>query len=385
MCINADFEQIRPFIDSEAKEYSRVLLESKEFFMVMSSILKDFTPDKMKAGLENVNSIDDFKRFVITPMFNDIIDNTTNGVIIEGLENIDKCQSYLFISDHRDIILDSAILNNILDKHGYKTCEIAIGSNLLITEWITNLVKLNGAFTVKRNLPIKEMMESTKLLSSYIRNNLVNKNESVWIAQREGRTKDGDDRTQLSLLKMFNISGSSSIGNDFKELKIVPLAISYEYEPCDSFKTKETYLKDTNEGYTKTPMDDMNSMVAGLKNGKGKVHFRVGKPLGEILDIIDSMPSQPEKYKAIADVIDYRIHKDFKLWPNNYIAFDLLNSSTKYREYYTEADKELFISHMNEKLNAVEGNRSILNKIFLDIYANPVKNRLNLKKPDFCK
>ncbi len=209
MCINADYEQIRPFIDSEAEMYSSRLGESKEFFMVMSTVLKDFDTERMTAALKKVKTIDDFKNYVITPLFDDIINNTTKGISIQGLENIQKDKSYLFISDHRDIILDSAILNNVLDKYGYNTCEIAIGSNLLINDWITNLVKLNGAFTVKRNLPIKEMMESTKTLSSYIRNNLVNKNQSVWIAQREGRTKDGDDRTQLSLLKMFNISGDA--------------------------------------------------------------------------------------------------------------------------------------------------------------------------------
>ena len=385
MCIDADYEQIRPFIDSEAEMYSSKLGESKEFFMVMSTVLKDFDTERMTAALKKVKTIDDFKNYVITPLFDDIINNTTKGISIQGLENIQKDKSYLFISDHRDIILDSAILNNVLDKYGYNTCEIAIGSNLLINDWITNLVKLNGAFTVKRNLPIKEMMESTKTLSSYIRNNLVNKNQSVWIAQREGRTKDGDDRTQLSLLKMFNISGDDSFCKNFKELKIVPVAISYEYEPCDGYKTKEIYLKETNEGYEKTPMDDMNSMVAGLRNEKGRVHFSIGKPLGEVLDVIEEMNSQPEKYKAIADVIDYRIHKDFKLWPDNFISYDLLNSSTTYKEYYTEEEKELFINHMNKKLNSIEGNRSILNKIFLEIYANPVKNRLNLEKPYFCK
>lgn len=385
MCINADYEEIRPFIDSEAKRYADELSRTDEFFQVMSTILKDFSTDKIKAALSKVRTIEDFKEYIITPLFDDIINNTTGGISIQGLENLEKDKSYLFISDHRDIILDSAILNNVLDKNGFDTCEIAIGSNLLISDWITYLVKLNGAFTVKRNLPIKEMMKSTRTLSSYIRNNITNRDQSVWIAQREGRTKDGDDRTQLSLLKMFNMSGGKNFCENFKELRIVPVAISYEYEPCDGYKTKEIYLKETVEDYHKTPMDDMNSMVAGLRNPKGRVHFSIGKPLGEILDVIDTFKSQPEKYKAIAEVIDYRIHKDFKLWPDNFIAYDLLHSSTKYQDRYTEEEKQLFIEHMEKKLNPVEGNRSALNKIFLDIYANPVKNRLNVEKPAFCK
>jgi hypothetical protein len=276
----------------------------------------------------------------------------------------------------------------MLHKHGFETTEIAIGSNLLIQPWIADLVKLNKSFVVNRNVTVRQMLESSKQLSNYINFALNTKKSSIWIAQREGRTKDGDDRTQQSLLKMLQMSGGKEFSSHFKNLRIVPVAISYEYEPCDAMKTLEVHLKESESGYQKTAKDDLRSMIRGMINEKGRVHFHIGKPISFMLDIIENMDESRDKYKALADLIDYRIHKHYKLWPDNYIAFDIVNNCTDFKDKYTTEEKELFLKHMEKKIStisdrAIDINR--LNQIFFEIYANPVKNRLELTKPDFIQ
>ncbi|MFA8435636.1 MAG: 1-acyl-sn-glycerol-3-phosphate acyltransferase [Marinifilaceae bacterium] len=383
MFTESEFDTIRPYHDHEVPEVLNRLKKEEAFVRFAQQLFPELTEDDIAEALDNVNSIKEFQSRFIIRLAQNLIDKTTKGVTIEGLDNLKKGESYLFISDHRDIILDSALLNVLLHENGFDTTEIAIGSNLLIQPWITDLVKLNKSFVVNRNISVRQMLESSKQLSSYVRHTLSEKKSSIWIAQREGRTKDGDDRTQHSLLKMLHISGTENFAENFKQLRIVPVAISYEYEPCDAMKTKEVYLKETDADYQKSPKDDLRSMLGGMINEKGRVHFSIGKPIVEIMDVIGKMETPNEQFKAVADVIDYRIHKNFKLWPDNYIAYDLLNSTSTFKDKYTEEEKTLFLKHMDKKLNPLEGNRAMLNKIFLEIYTNPVKNRMDLKKPDF--
>lgn len=383
MFIESEFDTIRPYKDSEVPEVLNRLRKDEAFVRFAQQLFPELKEDNIIQALDNIDSIEEFQSQFIIKLAQNLIKNTTNGVTIEGLDNLEKGESYLFISDHRDIILDSALLNVLLHENGFDTTEIAIGSNLLIQPWISDLVKLNKSFVVNRNISVRQMLESSKQLSSYIRYALSQKKSSIWIAQREGRTKDGDDRTQLSLLKMLHISGSEDFAANFKALRIVPVAISYEYEPCDAMKTMELYLKETDSKYQKTPKDDLRSMLAGLLNNKGRVHFSINKPIAPIIDTIQEVEAPNDHLKALAEVIDYRIHKSFKLWPDNYIAFDLLHSTNDFRDYYSDEEKDNFVKHMDKKLNPLEGNRAMLNKIFLEIYANPVKNRKELKKPNF--
>jgi len=383
MFIESEFDTIRPYKDSEVPEVLNRLRKDEAFVRFAQQLFPELKEDNIIQALDNIDSIEEFQSQFIIKLAQNLIKNTTNGVTIEGLDNLEKGESYLFISDHRDIILDSALLNVLLHENGFDTTEIAIGSNLLIQPWISDLVKLNKSFVVNRNISVRQMLESSKQLSSYIRYALSQKKSSIWIAQREGRTKDGDDRTQLSLLKMLHISGSEDFATNFKALRIVPVAISYEYEPCDAMKTMELYLKETDSKYQKTPKDDLRSMLAGLLNNKGRVHFSINKPIAPIIDTIQEVEAPNDQLKALAEVIDYRIHKSFKLWPDNYIAFDLLHSTNDFRDYYSDEEKDNFVKHMDKKLNPLEGNRAMLNKIFLEIYANPVKNRKKLKKPNF--
>lgn len=383
MFTDSDFDAIRPYNDSEVIETIGRLIKEEAFIRFSQQLFPGFSKEMIVKALGQVKTIKDFQSNFIVRLAQHIIDHTTKGITIDGLENLDPKESYLFISDHRDIILDSALLNVMLHNNGFETTEIAIGSNLLIQPWIADLVKLNKSFVVKRNVTVREMLTSSKVLSNYIWYALNTKKSSIWIAQREGRTKDGDDRTQQSLLKMLQMSNDMTFSEHFKNLRIVPVAISYEYEPCDGLKTIEVYKKETEEEYKKTPKDDLRSMIKGMVNEKGRVNFSIGKPITEILDVIEKIDDGRDKVKALADLIDYRIHKNYKLWPDNYIAFDIVNKSNEFSHKYTPEEKDLFLKHMEKKITCDEGDQSRLNQIYLEIYANPVKNRLELKIPDF--
>ncbi len=387
MVTDSDFKDIRPYNNSEVPEVIARLTKDDGFIRFAQQFLPNITKEQLQANLSQLKTIDDFQANFIALLGKYIIENTTNGVTVDGLENLNPNESYLFISDHRDIILDSALLNVLLITHGFSTTEIAIGSNLLIQPWIEDLVKLNKTFVVKRNVSAREMLMSSQKLSSYINYTLNTKKSSIWIAQREGRTKNGDDRTQHSLLKMLQMNGRKDFSNYFRSLRVVPVAISYEYEPCDDLKALEICLKKSEKGFQKTAKDDLRSMMKGVLNPKGRIHFSIGKPVDEMLDVIEKMDDSRDKIKALADLIDYRIHKHFKLWPDNFIAYDTLNQTNRFEKEYSAEEKTNFLKHMEAKLSKVAGDNNIteLKNIFLEIYANPVRNRLDLTKPDFIK
>lgn len=376
MTSNPEFDSIRPYYDSEVPAAAERLCQSEAFLDLFKQLFKlDKAP--IIAMLKKIKTKDQFQQYLFGPIVRKLMDMTTNGVTIEGIELIDNNASYTFMSNHRDIILDSAILNVLLREHGAKYTRPAIGSNLLINDWVTDFVKLDSCFVVERDITVREMISSSSLRSQYIRETIQENEYSVWIAEKEGRTKNGDDRVQQALLKMLKISGPANFAENFKELHLMPLAISYEWEPCDALKTQELYTRSVGE-YTKTPEADMNSMITGLKDYKGRIHFHMDQLKDAELDEIDNLPSNNDKIEALANLIDSKIHKNYKLWPNNYIAYDLLHSVNKFNKYYTPEEKEKFIRVMTQKIDKLEGNVSLLNNIFLEIYANPVKNHLKL-------
>lgn len=376
MTSNPEFDSIRPYYDSEVPAAAERLCQSEAFLDLFKQLFKlDKAP--IIAMLKKIKTKDQFQQYLFGPIVRKLMDMTTDGVTIEGIELIDNNASYTFMSNHRDIILDSAILNVLLREHGAKYTRPAIGSNLLINDWVTDFVKLDSCFVVERDITVREMISSSSLRSQYIRETIQENEYSVWIAEKEGRTKNGDDRVQQALLKMLKISGPANFAENFKELHLMPLAISYEWEPCDALKTQELYTRSVGE-YTKTPEADMNSMITGLKDYKGRIHFHMDQLKDAELDEIDNLPSNNDKIEALANLIDSKIHKNYKLWPNNYIAYDLLHSVNKFNKYYTPEEKEKFIRVMTQKIDKLEGNVSLLNNIFLEIYANPVKNHLKL-------
>ena len=376
MTSNPEFDSIRPYYDSEVPAAVERLCQSEAFLDLFKQLFKlDKAP--IIAMLKRIQTKDQFQEYLFGPIVRRLMDMTTDGVTIEGMDLVDNNLSYTFMSNHRDIILDSAILNVLLREHGAKYTRPAIGSNLLINDWVTDFVKLDSCFVIERDITVREMLSSSALRSQYIRETIAENEYSVWIAEKEGRTKNGDDRVQQALLKMLRISGPSGFAENFKELRLMPLAISYEWEPCDALKTQELYIRSVGE-YTKTPEADMNSMITGLKDYKGRIHFHIDRLTDEELASIDALASHNDRIEALAALIDDKIHKNYKLWPNNYIAYDLLHSVNKFSAFYTPEDKENFIRTMTQKIDRLEGNVSLLNNIFLEIYANPVKNHLKL-------
>lgn len=376
MTPDSEFDSIKPYSGQEIEPAIGRLCNSNEFLTLFSQLAR-MDKDFIIKSLRGVTTRDEFQNLFFGPAIKSIMTTTTDGVTFSGMEKVNPDSSYLFLSDHRDIILDSAMLNVLLRENGAKYTQAAIGSNLLINEWVTDLVKMDSCFVIERDVSVREMLTSSAIRSNYIRQVIETNQNSVWIAQREGRTKNGDDRTQPSLLKMLKMSGSKDFIENLKALHIMPLSISYEWEPCDTLKTEELYTKTVGE-YTKTPGTDMNSMLTGLSTYKGRVHFHIDQLTSTELEEINSLPSNGERIEALAKVIDNKIHKNFKLWPNNYIAYDLLHSGNKFSQYYSSQEKENFIRIMTQKIDKLEGNISMLNNIFLEMYANPVKNSLSL-------
>ena len=293
MTSNPEFDSIRPYYDSEVPAAAERLCQSEAFLDLFKQLFKlDKAP--IIAMLKKIKTKDQFQQYLFGPIVRKLMDMTTDGVTIEGIELIDNNASYTFMSNHRDIILDSAILNVLLREHGAKYTRPAIGSNLLINDWVTDFVKLDSCFVVERDITVREMISSSSLRSQYIRETIQENEYSVWIAEKEGRTKNGDDRVQQALLKMLKISGPANFAENFKELHLMPLAISYEWEPCDALKTQELYTRSVGE-YTKTPEADMNSMITGLKDYKGRIHFHMDQLKDAELDEIDNLPSNNDK------------------------------------------------------------------------------------------
>lgn len=374
------FQSIRPYNSNEIKAVVEQLLQEPDFQKVLSIVYPKQDLSEVMANLRKISTIKEFQKEVVYYYLRIIIDRTINKLSFSGLENLDPTKRYLFMSNHRDIILDSALLNVIFFENKIKTTEIAIGSNLLIFPWIEMLVKLNKSFVVRRNLPVKEMLAASKELSSYMKYTLLERGNSIWIAQKEGRTKDGNDNTHSGLLKMIHMSSKKSVSDYFKKLKLVPVSISYEVEPCDKAKTAELYTRLRDGNYVKDPKEDLLSMSGGLENFKGRVHFHFGEVLNEELNNLDSIKFQNDQYIELAKIIDKKIHAGFKLFEGSYIAYDMLTNSDKFANKYTRAEYQSFNKHMNENIQDIEGDTDTIKRIFMGIYANPLINKLNLEK-----
>lgn len=370
-----DFESIRPYEDHEIQMVFSRLKGEQSFLNLLGFLYPHIPPTAIMDKVMLITSIRQFQEEIISAYVKGVIESTTKGVTVEGLNHLDPKESYLFISNHRDIVLDPAILNVLMFENGFNTTEIAIGDNLLIFPWITDLVKLNRTFIVNRNLPVKQMMESSRRLSSYIRYTLNHKKHSIWIAQREGRSKDGNDRTQVSLLKMLNISGEKSIPDNFKDLRLVPVSISYEYDPCDYLKACEFYRKKEDPDFQKTQNDDLRHMGTGLRGRKGRVHFSFGEPIADELNIIDVLTVKNDQFSALAEMIDQHVHQNYHLWPGNYIAWDLINNSTEHQKQYSEEEKAVFLEYINDHVKRAKVDNDFIRTNLLEMYANPVVNK----------
>lgn len=330
---------------------------------------------------EKIKTTSAFQQLFIYPAVKAAIDRSMSHFTISGLDNINPDENYLFISNHRDIVLDSTLLFYVLFQNEYQTGETAIGNNLLSSDLVNDIVRLNQNFVVKRNLPNREMILASKELSKYIRHVINEKNKSIWISHREGRTKDGNDRTNPGVLKMLAMDCGNDKIDYLLNLKLVPVTISYEFESCDHLKAAELTEIEQTGSYKKDGTEDMKSIITGITQQKGRVHLSIDKPIKkEDLDL--SSDKIQDHFKNLADYIDHRIHQNFKLFPSNYIAFDLLHDETPCSDKYNAWEENKFTEYLQQILSSykdLEG-FDIFKRILLNIYANPVSNQLAINK-----
>ena len=372
MTLNSEYDSIRPYEGNEIIEAVERVKNSQEFLHIFSQ-LSGIDSQILVAQLTGIETRHDFHQKVWGPIVDFVLKKSSQGVTYSGLEELDKNQSYTFISNHRDIILDCAILNYLLQNNGHKNCRTAVGDNLLVKQWVEDMMKLASSFIIERSVSVREMLKSSMLRSKYMRETIIEGENSIWIAEREGRTKNGDDRCQPALLKMLDMSGTKDFAESFSQMNPVVVSLSYEWEPCDALKIQENYLK-KHATYQKTKDLDMLAMLTGMQQPKGRIHYSFSPITQEELQEIGKIENKGERINALAQLYDKKQHATFKLWPNNYIAFDLLNGKTRYAENYTTQQKEEFIGNMEYKLSKLEGDKDELRTMFLEIYATPVKN-----------
>lgn len=371
-------DDIRPFHDSEVNE---VLREYSRHPMIQALLLFTFPERSMEeivAILKDCHSIRDFQTRVIYHSIQQVLEKSSEGFTTEGFENLDGDTSYLYISNHRDIVLDTSLLNVALYDHNLVMTASAIGDNLVKKPFLLALSRLNRNFLIKRGVGAREMLQSSRVVSGYIRQLLLEEQRSVWIAQREGRTKDGDDRTHQGVLKMIALAKDEpEVMDYFKKLKIVPVSISYEFDPTDMLKMPELMANHYDVEYVKSNNEDFNSILKGATGQKKRIHIAASKPLDAELDMIAEAGVPVNKqFQMLSELIDERIHENYMLWPSNYIAYDLLHQCEKFADRYTDKEARQFqrrITRRVDKSDPVEVEN------FLKMYANPVVNKLKLQ------
>ena len=379
MKIPQEFDTIRPWEPEDLPEVFDRLLANDQFKQVLAYLYPQVPLEMIAQKLKACKTNLDFQLAFAYDFVHGILKKAATGCEMD-CSSLDNTRNYTFISNHRDIVLDSAILDVLLIDNKFKTtCEIAIGDNLLSLPWVKDLVRVNKAFIVERALSMRQMLMSSKRLSDYMHFAIKEKKENIWIAQREGRAKDSNDRTQKSILQMMSMGGEGSIIERLKQLHLVPLSISYEYDPCDFLKAKEFQQKRDYAEWKKGPTDDLVSMQTGIFGYKGHVHYHAAPCLDEYLDSLDpNMPKQ-DIYNKVAAYIDQQIHRNYRLYPGNYVALDMLEETEAYTDQYTAEDKakfEKYIQGQLAKIDLPNKDEAYLKERLLTMYANPVRNNL---------
>ena len=369
------FYEIRPYYDSEVNGVLKASLQHPMMKAMMGFTFPDMDESVWQEQLSRTHSIRDFQINFVYKSIQKVLENTSEGFTTSGFENLEPNTSYLFISNHRDIILDTSLLNVSLHDHGMVMTASAIGDNLVQKDFLSKLSKLNRNFLVKRGVSPRELLQSSKLLSEYILQMLSKENRSVWVAQREGRTKDGNDATHPGVLKMIAMANNTdSVTDYFKNLKVVPVSISYEYDPTDALKMPQLLAQSNDQTYIKEKNEDFINLISGITGQKKRIHLHVAKPLNEELDAIAALESNPNKQiQNIAQVLDDAILQNYKLWPTNYIAYDILHKTERFKTEYTVQEKQLFVRRLELRIDM--DNAEMQNGI-LAMYANPVVNKL---------
>ncbi|MCR4828863.1 MAG: 1-acyl-sn-glycerol-3-phosphate acyltransferase [Bacteroidales bacterium] len=372
-----DFSNIEPYHDDQVPEAIRRLSQNAMFRRWIKTVNPKVDINSLAAIMECVKTCDELQFVLMRPLVFQILKRSSTSMTYSGLDQLDPKEHYLYVANHRDIILDAAILDAILVNNKFPTPEIGFGNNLLKNDFMTDIFRLNKMFTIIRDGSRREFYNNSLYLSAYIHYALFEKHSSVWIAQRNGRTKDGNDRTDHGLLKMFSMAAKGDFEEDFNALHIVPVAMSYELEPCDASKATETYIS-SNGIYTKSANEDMISIMSGINLPKGDIHCTFCKPITpeEVAQCASRVKN--DRFAALASIIDDRIYLGYQLSKTNYIAADLLSGSAEYEDHYTTNDMEQFIAHVAAFPTTLLSDQATENyrDILLSIYANPLKNKL---------
>ncbi len=376
-----EFESISPYTDAEAAEALSKLADFPLLSHVSQQFFPEESPEFLKNILKQIKTIDEFQILVMQKFVRWVLEHTSRNFSYDGISNIDPNKKFLALSNHRDIMLDPAITQLVLYRNGIPMTEIAVGDNLITNETIEWLIRSNRMIKVVRGISARELYLSSQLLSKYIRLNITEQRSSIWLAQRQGRTKNGYDITEQGLLKMLDMSGNADFKTNFEELNIIPMSISYEYEPCDILKARELVISRKHK-YVKAEGEDFKSIVTGIMQQKGDIHLNIGKPLTSEEIANAALCDKNDRYQLIRHAVDLRVIDGYKLFKNNYIAYDIANHSFKYSHMYDVAEAEQFVAYMERQLDTVEPevNREDLRRIFLDIYANPVVTKELLAK-----
>jgi hypothetical protein len=387
-----DFSTMRPYNDAELQAAIDRMVQEPLLIKMMKWVYPGLRKAEILNMIQEVRNVQQFQEEISAPAVKVITQMTTSGVSFTNESEIEPEKAYLFISNHRDIILDSALLNVSLIERGIPTTEIAIGDNLLKLQLVRDIVRCNKNFIVSRDINAKEMLYYSLRMSNYIRHTITEKKTSIWIAQREGRSKDGDDRTATGLLKMFTLSSKDQPEDALVELNLRPMCVSYEFDPCDLLKTNELMHIRHFGKYEKKPGEDFHSMVTGLTGHKGKVNICVGRPLNQAFEKMRLITNKNEKFRILSEAIDEEMHRIYHLWPNNYIAYDLLHGNREYKDKYSNIQRIAFANYirghvlklaLSRKKSGIpsENFNSTAREILLQMYANPVINKRKLEIP----
>ncbi len=378
-----EFQDIAPYDDNVFRQMMSRLVKEPGFENAIKYVMPDADYPQLVQNLLSISSKEEFQRKVMFGILQLLEQKTTSGVTDSGLENIPAGRNVLFITNHRDIVLDASFLGLAMIRHGMAAQEVALGDNLLIYDWIEDLVRLNKGIIVKRNLRLTKALEAAKQLSGYIHYCITEKHESVWIAQREGRAKDSNDITQESVIKMLALAGdNASIAERLMELNITPTAISYEYDPNDYLKAREYLAKRRDPDFQKSQRDDLLSMETGILKFKGHVHFEIGECINAGLRELTRLTDKVEIASRTCALIDKEIHLGYKIYPINYIAYDRVNGTSRFAAEYSAEDVRMFDSYLEGQLKKVDlpditpEENEYMRNLIMTMYANPLRNKL---------
>lgn len=379
-----DFDSIRPFEPNELPEVFDRMLQNEQFLQVLAYLYPGVPKEAIGMKMHQCKTNLDFQKTFCYDFLKKLLAKASLGIDTD-FKNIDLGKRHTFVSNHRDIVLDSALLHvSLFDAGSDTTTEIAIGDNLLKLPWVKDLVRINKSFIVERSLPMRQMLMASKRLSEYMHFVINEKNDNIWIAQREGRAKNSDDRTQEAILKMMTMGGEGSVAERLLQLHIVPLAISYEYDPCDFLKAREMQLRRDVEGWKKGPMDDVVSMQTGIMGYKGHIYYHCAPCIDEWLNTLPEDMPKGDFYKTVATHIDHEIWRGYRLYPGNYVAIDLLHGTSDYTDKYTNADRASFEKYIDGQLAKIQNlpnpDKAFLRERILEMYANPAINQLSVSK-----